>query len=75
MDENWSVFLIYKSCPVTFGNGHVIDDVITLDVAWEDILWQIFISCGLTEKDSGRFFYDIYIYIIYLYNYVHGSHL
>ena len=31
-----------------FGNSHVTDDVITLDVTWEDILWQMLSSCGLT---------------------------
>ena len=30
------------------GNSHVTDDVITLDVTWEVILWQIFFCCGLT---------------------------
>ena len=30
-----------KSC-------HVTDDVITLDVTWEDILWQMLSCCGLT---------------------------
>ena len=24
------------------------DDVMTLDVTWEDILWQMLSSCGLT---------------------------
>ena len=29
--------------------SHLTDDVITLDVTWDDILWQMFISCcGLT---------------------------
>ena len=30
------------------GNSHVTDDVITLDVTWEVILWQILSCCGLT---------------------------
>ena len=30
-----------KSCQVT-------DEVITLDVTWEDILWQMLSCCGLT---------------------------
>ena len=43
---------IMKSCHSNknpyFSNGHVTDDVITLDVTWEDILWQILSCCGLT---------------------------
>ena len=31
-----------------FGNSHVTDNVITLDVTWEDILWQMLSCCGLT---------------------------
>ena len=29
-------------------NSHVTDDVITLDVTCEDILWQMLPRCGLT---------------------------
>ena len=28
--------------------SHVTDDVIALDVTWEDILWQMLSCCGLT---------------------------
>ena len=31
-----------------FGNNHVTDDVIILDVTWQDILWQMIPCCGLT---------------------------
>ena len=31
-----------------FGNSHVNDDAITLDVSWEDILWQMLSCIGLT---------------------------
>ena len=31
-----------------FGNSHVTDDVITLYVTWEDILWQVLSCCGPT---------------------------
>ena len=30
-----------------FGNSHVTDNVLTLDVSWEDILWQMLSCCGL----------------------------
>ena len=30
------------------GNSYVTDDVITLDLTWEVILWQILSCCGLT---------------------------
>ena len=43
---------IMKSChsnkKTYLGNSHVTDDVITLDVTWEDILWQMLSCCGLT---------------------------
>ena len=29
-----------------FGNSRMTDDVMTLDVTWEDILWQM-LSCAL----------------------------
>ena len=60
------------------------DDVITLDVACEDILWQMFFCCGLTfffvkncqsykafKKNCLKGFCDIFfmIIIIYFYNY------
>ena len=31
-----------------FGNSHVTNDVITLYVTWEDILWQVLSCCGST---------------------------
>ena len=31
-----------------FVNNHVTDDVITLAVTWEDVLWQMLSCCGLT---------------------------
>ena len=44
--------LLMKSCynnkKTLFGNSQVIDDVITLDVTWKDILWQMLSCCGLT---------------------------
>ena len=43
---------LMKSChsnqKTLFGNSHVTDDVITLDVTWEDILWQMLSCRGLT---------------------------
>ena len=62
------------------------DDVITLDVAREDILWQMLSCCGIrincqsyravfkknASKDSGRFFMII---VIYFYSYHYPSSL
>ena len=31
-----------------FENSHVTDDVTTLYMTWEDILWQVLTCCGLT---------------------------
>ena len=31
-----------------FGNSYPTDEVITLDVTWEDILWQMLPCCGLS---------------------------
>ena len=42
---------IMKSChsnQKNIGKSHVTDDVITLCVIWEDILWQVLSCCGLT---------------------------
>ena len=43
---------LMKSChsnkKTYFGNSHVTDDLITLDVTWEDILWQMLSCDGLT---------------------------
>ena len=44
--------LLRKSChsnkKTLFGNSHMADDVITLDMTWEDIFWQMLSCCGLT---------------------------
>ena len=60
-------------------NSHVTEDVITLDVMWEDISWQMFSSCGLTffyvyysqSCKAFKGFWDNFfmIIIIYFYNY------
>ena len=43
---------IMKSCHSNrkskFENSHVTDDIITLYVTWEDILWRVLSCCGLT---------------------------
>ena len=43
---------LLKSCDnnkkIWFSNDHVTDDIITLGVTWEDILWQMLSPCGLT---------------------------
>ena len=31
-----------------FRNSHVTDDVMTLGVTWDDILWQMICCCSLT---------------------------
>ena len=40
--------LVTATKQTQFGNSPVIDDVITLDVTWEDISWQMLSCCGLT---------------------------
>ena len=54
LNLKYAIFLnsLMKSChsnkKTYFGNSHVTDDLITLDVTWEDILWQMLSCDGLT---------------------------
>ena len=37
-----------------FGDSHVIDDIIILDVTWEDMFWQMLSCCGLSFFTSAE---------------------
>ena len=37
-----------------FGDSHVIDDIIILDVTWEDMFWQMLSCCSLSFFTSAE---------------------